>query len=595
MKTRRFTELIAIALLSLTPAGVVRAADETLPDSQVLMKALVDEITRSMDLQVEDLEKPYFIQYSADDVIAYQVSASHGAITGFDRERSRRFYSQVRVGSPELDNTNFAGDQGRFYIIGGRGRGGGGGQATLPVDDDYAAIRQAIWWATDQDYKDAVETLSKKRAYMRDKNIEDRPNDFSEAAPVEHIEPTAVLSFDQAAWKENVRRLSAHFKQYEQVQDSSVQLLVGAGNSYVVNSEGAHVRTADFGALMFVTADVQAEDGMRLGGSRSYAGDCTDDFPPIERILADIDTMVEKLTEAMEAPEVEQYTGPVLFDGRAAAQMFQVLLADGVAGEVDPVGTQRRMFAGAENLEKKVGQRILPRSFQVYDDPTVKEADGKALLGHYKYDDEGVPAQRVDIVVDGKLENMCMSRVPTKKLTGTNGHGRRASGASEPGAAVACLFIENKDGLPEAELKAALIEAAKDEGLEYGVRVAAIKSAGLGSSMSEMLSLVMGRGRRGGGGTRLGDPIIAYKVYVEDGREEPFRGCEFGPVEVGDLRRISAAGDTPYVHNYVGIGFGGATPPSTILAPPVLFEELELYKIEQEYDKLPILNAPLAR
>lgn len=588
MMVKRFLRWTTILTIVTVCAWPALAADEALPDSEVLVRALADELGRAMDLQMEDLEKPYFIQYGVEDDITHSLSAGYGALTASSRDRSRLFYAQVRVGSYQLDNTNYAADT-RFYFPGVIR---GGGQANLPVDDDYFAIRQAIWRATDGEYKEAVETLTKKRAYMRDKRIEDRPDDFSQVQPVEHSEPTAVLRFDQARWEENLRRISAHFKQYDQVQDSGVQLSVGAGNAYVVTSEGTRVRTADTGAVLRINAAVQAEDGMRISSGRNYVGDAADDLPPVDEILADIDTLVDDLTAAMKASAIEHYTGPVLFDARSAAQMFRVMLAGGVVGKVDPVGTERRRFAGAENLEKKIGQRILPRSFQVYDDPTVKEFDDTVLFGHYRYDDEGVPAQRLDIVVDGELKDMCLSRVPTKKLSGSNGHARRSPGSSAPAASVGSLFIEDDKGLSDEELKAALLEAAEDEGLEYGLRIESISSVGLGTSQADMLSSIMRVQRRGGG---LGDPIVAYKVYVEDGREEPFRGCEFGPIEVTELKRILAGGNTPEVYNYVGFGLGGTTPPSTIVAPPVLFEELELSKIEQEHDKLPILKVPLAR
>ncbi|MFH0980300.1 MAG: metallopeptidase TldD-related protein [Planctomycetota bacterium] len=567
------------------------AAEDTLSSSDVLMRALVDELTRALKLRMEDLEQPYFIQYGVDDSISYDLSARYGAITSSQRERSRRFYSRVRVGAYELDNTNFAGEQGLFAFFGGGA--GGGGQATLPLDDDYRAIRQAIWKATDDDYKEAVETLTKKRAYLKDKTIEDRPNDFTKAEPVEKLEPGAVLRFDKAQWEENLRRISAQFKAQHQVQDSNARLLVGAGNEYVVNSEGTRVRIGETGVLLLITAEVQAEDGMRIAGSRSYAGETVDELPPLDKILADMDMLVKELTAAMQAPIIERYTGPVLFDGLSAAQMFRVMLADGVVGKVEPVGTQRRSFEGAENLEKKLGQRILPKSFQVYDDPTAKRSNDTPLLGHYRYDHEGVPARRVDLVVDGVLKDMCLSRVPTRKLSGSNGHARRAPNASEPQAAVGCLFVKDDNGLSDRDLKAALIQAAKEEGLEYAVRIASVKSTALGASRSEMFSFFMRLQQGRGGG--IGDPVVAYKVYVSDGHEEPFRGCEFGQAEVAALKKITGAGDAPAVYNYVAFGMGGATPPSTIVAPSVLFSELELSKIEQEHDKLPILKAPLAR
>ena len=121
------------------------------------------------------------------------------------------------------------------------------------------------------------------------------------------------------------------------------------------------------------------------------------------------------------------------------------------------------MAPGPNKLEKKLGQRILPRSFSVYDDSTVKRVGQTALLGHYLFDAEGVPATRVDIVREGKLEDLVMSRVPTKKRVSTNGHARRAAGSGNWQAAIGCMFVEDEEGLPEDQLKAALLEAAQEE------------------------------------------------------------------------------------------------------------------------------------
>jgi len=587
-KTRSLLAGLFVGTLLVLPA----TAAEILPDSKVIMKALADEIQRSMELQMEDLEKPYFIRYTVDDSIAYQIAASYGDLTSSDRRRSREFYSRVRVGSYELDNTNFADDSGGFFrFFGGPSAAG---QASLPLDEDYTAIRQAIWRATDGDYKGAVETLTKKRAYMRDKSLQDRPHDFSKTEAVEHIEPAAQIDFDRPAWEDKLKKISARFNKYPQLQESRVQLLAAAGNLYTVNTEGTRVRTPEVGALLFFTAELQAEEGMKLSDGKSYFGSTPQDLPALDDMLADVDKLVERLTKAAKAPVLESYTGPVLFEGVAAAQMFRTLLSEGIAGHVEPVGTQRRMQTGAGTLEKKLGQRVIPTSFQVYDDPTVRQVDDTHLLGHYKYDDEGVKATRTELVVDGKLKNMVLSRVPTKKLSGSNGHGRRSPGGGAVNAAIGCLFVEDKEGVSDDQLRAKLIEEAEDAGLEYGLRVASVRTASMMSSQADIFAMFM-RMQQRGGQENVGDPIYAYKVYVEDGREELVRGCEFGQMKARDLRDILAGGKVPAVYNYIGLGFAGATPATSIVSPALLFEELELSEIEQEHDKLPILQTPLAR
>ncbi|MCK6457548.1 MAG: metallopeptidase TldD-related protein [Phycisphaerae bacterium] len=588
--TRRMPIRCLILVLPLLASASLRgaeASDDTLRHSEAMMKALVLELERSMKIRMEDLEKPYFISLLAEDNISYQMSASYGALTSVQRDRSRDLYTSVRVGSYQLDNTNFAEGGGGFF----RGGGGGfGGRASLPLDDDPIAIRQAIWAAIDDDYKSSVETLTKKRAYMEDKKLEDRPDDFAPAKPTAAREESAALRFDRSEWETNLRRLSAEFRKFEEIQDSSVDLLVGAGNEYLVTSEGTRLVTADHGVLLTINAETQADDGMRLADARTYAGRTVSDLPSVDALLADIDALAKQLLEMRRAPILDDYSGPVLFDAAAAAQLFRQMLAGGLVGRVDPVGTQRRVFEGAENLEKKLGQRILPKAFRVFDDPTVAEFGGKPLFGHYTYDDEGIPAQKVNLVENGVLKMQLLSRTPTKKLKGSNGHGRRAPGSTATEAAVGCLFVESSEGLSDEALKQRLIEEVKSADMEYGIRVASLRSAGLGSRPSDIRALItrMRRGRTGG----LSDPIAVFRVYAADGREEPVRGCEFGPIEVKVLRDIAAAGKTPTVHNYVAVGFGGAAPPSTIVCPAVLFEELDLSKIEQELDELPLLKPP---
>jgi TldD protein len=290
---------------------------------------------------------------------------------------------------------------------------------------------------------------------------------------------------------------------------------------------------------------------------------------------------------AMRAPILDDYTGPVLIDGIAAPQFFRQLLSRGITGQADPVGAPRRGGQGADDLESRVGKRILPPTFQIYDDPRNEKFQGNFLTGHYLVDDEGIPAQRVNIVVDGKVDSLVMSRTPTKQFAQSNGHGRRAGGET-PRSTMGCLYIESTKGESPEDLKKELRDAADSEGLKFGLRVTSLQNrAGGGAGFG-------GRGGRGGGPAAarvIGDPISIYKVYVADGREEPVRGCEFSTVDLRSLRRIIAAGNVSAVHNSAG----GAAPSSSVIAPAILFEELELSLIKRETDKKPIIEAPHAR
>ena len=151
--------------------------------------------------------------------------------------------------------------------------------------------------------------------------------------------------------------------------------------------------------------------------------------------------------------------------------------------------------------------------------------------------------------------------------------------------------------MPDIELKQALIEAALEQDLEFAVRVTSIGGAGGGAAAAAAArgGRFPGAGGRGGGfpggaGGAIGDPVAIYKVYA-DGREELVRGCEFGSFDVGSLKDIIAAGRTPVVYN------SGSTTGAraSVVAPAVLFEELELFAIEEERQALPIIEAPHQR
>lgn len=527
------------------------SALEPLPDSPVLQRAMEDELVRSMDhLALEGLPRPYFIQYTAEDRVGLTLRGAYGAIVNADHERSRTASSRVRVGSYTLDNSNV---------------GGGGRRAELPLDDDYVAIRHALWQITDQDYKQAVEVLTRKLAFLRDKTAEDRPDDFLPGEPVVHRDPSARMELDAAVWEENVRTLSGRFLKYPQVQNARVRFFAGAVNEIIVNTEGTRLRTADTGVIIEIEAQTQADDGMRLSDSLSYIGERLDQLPPLDDMLRDIDELCSNLLALAKAPVLEQYSGPVLFEPLAAARVFEALLAEDVCARPSPLGTRRT--SASQSMEKKLGLRILPRSFDVYDDPTQKSFQDDLLAGSYRFDDEAVASRRVNVVENGLLHNMVASRSPTKKVVGSTGHGRSA-GFGDAEARIGCLFIQDRDGIDDEHMLRELRAAAAEEGLEFALRIEALQR---------------------GGGRRLGNPVYAYRVNLEGDGEELVRGLEFQPVQTRALKRLLAAGSKQEVYN----SLAGAA--ASIVSPAVIFDELDLHKVEGELDKPPILPAPALR
>jgi hypothetical protein len=555
--------MVLAGCLLAAPLVYADADLETELARDVVLRALVDELDRNIGgLELEDLERPYFIEYALRDLDSAGVTAELSSVAVRNAGRSRRLRAEVRVGSYELDNTNFSrGGFGRFGLLRGAGR------ASIPIEDDYNAIRQAIWWQTDRAYKSVVETLAQKKAFMKSKMIEEKPPDFSRETPVVFLEARIAPQIDRD-WLEMLAvRLSEVFRDHPEVLESSASVDASAGNKYLVNTEGTRIRVPGSLFVVSVSATVQADDGMELSDSFTIYARQQDDIPPLPELEQRAGQMVQQLIALKNAPRVEEaYTGPVLFDAEAAAALFSQHFGRRFAGGQRPVGSE----TSVDDFANKLNRRILPRFMDVVDDPLLERFEGKPLMGHFVHDDQGVPAQTTRLVENGRLKNLLMSRNPSKAFDRSNGHGR---GFYSPAAGIGTVLVTADPAASEAELIEELIEAAQDEGLPYAMRIRSLGSVGGGY----------------GGYYGSSTPLMMYRVYP-DGREELVRGAQIARIDLKDFKRMLAAGDQPYALNSGSRGRG-----QSVVAPAMLFEELDLAKIDRDFDKPPILPAPLAR
>jgi TldD protein len=569
--------VVVLAVLSVPVLADKAGGDETQKD--VVLRALVDELARSRDeLKLEDLERPYFIEFSLNDAASASVTAKLGTITDRGDMRSRSLRTDVRVGSYELDNTNFQGDMG--FSFGGE-FGGRFGGASIPIEDDYYAIRQAIWWSTDRGYKSNVEALERKKAFMATKVIEDKPADFARAPAVTHFDERIDPKVDAAALEELALDLSKLFREHPEIQSSSVSLSAVRGNKYLVNTEGTRIRQSGRRCALSVSATVQSDDGMKLSDSISVVAKSFEELPDRDELAGKCRELIAGLIKLKDAPKLDAYSGPVLFDAPAATKLFSQQFGRRFLGGQRPVGGQ----TPPDEFEKKIGERILPKTFDVVDDPTLEKIEEQVVMGNYKYDDQGVKAQPVTLVEGGRLKALLMSRNPSKTFKESNGHGR---GAYRPTSSIGCLVVRCKEGQDDDSLKEKLIDALEDEDKEFGIRIASLGAGGDFGGFARYASLFGGMDFDFSGFGGGPSPLAIYKVH-KDGREELVRGAQLGNIDLKFFKKIIAAGKKPDVQN----SSGGAS--TTVAAPAMLFEELDLTKIDRDFDKPPILPTPLAR
>jgi len=595
---RCLTVSLCCLLITVAAAPLLLAGEE-----DVLLSAMRDELKRSIEqLALEEMEKPYFIEYAVQDSERYRIEAVFGALTQSDHRSNRSFRVDVRVGNYEVDNSEFVSQRSMFSMFRNMNRG-------LVLENDYAALRRDLWLATDAAYKNSLEELAQKQSFMKTHLQTEEVSDFSREEPQQRIEERAVLTFDQAKWEGAVRRLSAIFREFPVIHRSEVSLRVELTHKYLLNSEGAECRIPEVIVSLVAHAATQVEDGNRLKHHLPFFSGSLEALPEEAILAADIRTMAEELTELATAPVLDEYYGPVMFTGPASGELFAQLFAAQLSGARPPLFEDQRMgaMAGRNPLASKLNRRVLPSFFTVTDDPTLEHEGEVPLIGGYALDDQGVPAQKLTVVEKGVLKNLLMSRRPSEDFTSSNGHGR-AVGTMAPGPQVSNLIIRVGESLPAEVLKQELLDLCRDQGLSHGLIIRHLDNPGItgqDDSMSSMMSMMMG----GGGGSMLTKPTLAYRVSVEDGSEELVRGVVLGELSISTLKDIIAAGSEYTVVNRLAASGGGSLGtifsfmgpmggmgnhgiPTSVVAPAVLLEEVELLEQGDTTSKPTLLQHP---
>jgi predicted Zn-dependent protease len=523
---------------------------QTTQNDDLIFRALQDELARSMkDLKLKEFEKPYFIEYLVEDEDSLVIESKFGGIIKSDRDRNRVLYTQLRVGDYNFDSSNPYSGGFKFPL-----------QMTL--EDDYMSLRRTVWYVTDYAYKNAIEQFSAKKVAKQSNpdDVDDEDKDvpaLSKEQSVVSVEKRGSLQVDKEKWEKQIRTWSLMFRAYPELQESTVNLYVRQVNRYLVNNEGTKILEPSLLITLNIYAETLTPDNHRLTPSRHIYAKSFEELPSTEEINTVIKNLADTLSKLRNAPVFEgKYIGPALFTDRAAVQLFLQLLAP-------------NLDRGA--LVERLDRKVLPTFLTVVDDPTKTKFENFRLIGDYKIDSQGVSAKPLTLIENGVLKTLLTTRSPSKEFKNSNGRARSSNG----GAEISNLFVQVKSGKSFAELKQQLIETCRAQGLSYGVLFREIDSTF--SSAGNDLSV----------------PILAYKIHVEDGREELVRGADIFDLTVRELRQILAAGNDAHAFNILlGNGHQGDGVPASIVVPSVLLDEIDLRKGTTSKERPSLITHP---
>ncbi len=607
---KRATRWMTLPLLGaalLTFCANAAFADDPKDNDQTL-HAMTDEMNRSkarLELTIPGVDKkvtPYYIEYRLLDLDVREIVGDFGALLSSTHTRTRFMNVAARVGDYKRDSSNFVSDDGFRGFIGPTG--------SVGIDRDYNSLRQDLWIATDQAFKEAAETYSRKQAYLGTLARQTNIDDFSQAEPLHIVEPLVTPDWSNRNWEQEARDSSATLRAFPELYESRVTYYLVYATEYLVTSEGTEIRTNRAFASIESALNTLADDGVPLNHFYATYAPKPADLPNVAAVRAALNVTGTELMTLRAAPSAQDYTGPVLFEARAAAPLVAQVLGPALNGGNPPISFSPVMeqlltgLGGKSDWVTRVGARVLPTSVTLVDDPTLKEFNGTPLLGGYAVDQEGVRGEKVTLVANGTLKGELMSRRPGPDFGESNGHGRAAFlGDALP--TMSNLILTSSEAVSPSDLKKKFLDECRAEKLPYCMVVREMDNPSVSLLHQEdFQELLASFGGGAGTGDRL--PLVMYRVYPDDGREEMVRGARLIGVNARALRNISAVGNDSFVFNYMQsqvAGFAGTALsafgsaqnglPASVVAPSLLFEELEVRGARGEPKRLPLLPAPL--
>ncbi len=332
---RRGAAKAGLAILAAVLSCGALARAQAPQDNDHTLQAMRDEMARSktrLSLKIPGLDqpqRPYYVEYRLLDLDVREVVAEFGALLSSTHTRNRFMNVEARVGDYKRDSSNFVSDEGFRGFIGPTG--------SVGIDRDYDSLRQDLWIATDQAFKEAVETYSRKQAYLSSLARQSDIDDFAKAEPVQLIEPLVASDWSARNWDQEARDTSAALRAFPQIYETRATYYLVYATEYLLTSEGTEIRTNRCFAAIEAGMNTLADDGVELNHLYAAYARRPADLPGVEAVRKGLNVAASELMAMRAAQPAQDYNGPVLFEARAAAPLLAEVLGPAMNGARPPV------------------------------------------------------------------------------------------------------------------------------------------------------------------------------------------------------------------------------------------------------------------
>lgn len=523
-----------------------------------------EELTREFNTLSKLSPKAYYLSYRVDEAQSWSIQGSFGNIINTQDNKTRYLTTMLRVGSNSFDNTHTIKGDGASLMY---------SASLLPLENSSDAIKQEIWRQTDKAYKQAKADYLAKQNKIKLEEL-DNVADFSVEQPHVYAEEPIHVHFtsqQEEKWKQLIRTCSAYFLSDPDIMEGNVSFEYTVNRKYFLSSEGSNIVQNLPYARFVISGTIKTDDGNQMPLYKSFYAPTPGELPTDSVLIKETTELVALFKKLKVATIAEPFTGPALLSPQAAGVFFHEIFGHRVEGH------RLKDETDGQTFKTKLGERLLPKDMNVVFDPTKVYLNDTYLIGHYTYDDQGVPSQKVEILKDGVLENFLLSRIPIEGFSHSNGHGRASTGSSAV-SRQSNMFITSTKPKSNEELRKMLIKECKKQGVEYGYYFKEVTGGFTNTGRYQPNAFnVM--------------PTEVYRIYVDGRPDELVRGVDLIGTPLSMFSEISAAGGDMAVFT----GFCGAESgwvPVSAAAPSVFVMKIETQRKYQTYSKGVLLPPP---
>ena len=249
--------------------------------------------------------------------------------------------------------------------------------------------------------------------------IGERSEEGTNFSPVEPVEDTVTVDTGEDPRAVSLTEKKALFEAYNEiimrygkpVNTSRIRYFDQTSTVYYINSEGTYIEQEKLDLGGNIVAFAAGDDGLSHISMIGFGS--SNDFNAARQLEERVRQACQKAVDSSQAEPIKGGKYPVILDPTLAGVFVHE--AFGHLSESD------HLYENPQLQElMKLGRQFGPKNLHIYDSGSIEGS-----RGYLKYDDEGVPTQKTDLIRQGELVGRLHTRETAAKMgEAPTGNGR---------------------------------------------------------------------------------------------------------------------------------------------------------------------------